>query len=262
MAAGTNGKEIDTWEDEGGAESDGTSRMSFLEHLEELRKRLVYSLYALLVGCGISFFFAQRLTTYLQKYLTAMGGKLIYTEFTGGFMFYFKVGALAGIILSAPAMFWQLWMFVAPGLYQKEKKIVIPFVVAASTLFGSGVAFAHFVAIPSMLKFFSSFENDYIRQMVNANDAFSFYVLMVLAFGVVFQMPILVYFLARFGIVTAKWMWKNFRYAVLIIFIVAAIATPSADPVNQTIFAAPMIVLYLISIVVAWMFQKKTTDAG
>jgi len=98
--------------------------------------------------------------------------------------------------------------------------------------------------------------------MVNADDAFSFYVLMVLAFGVGFQMPILVYFLARFGIVTARWMWKNFRYAVLVIFIVAAIATPSADPVNQTIFAAPMIVLYLISIVVAWVFQKKTKDAA
>jgi sec-independent protein translocase protein TatC len=245
------------WDDD--AESgDGTSRMSFLEHLEELRKRLVYSLYALLIACGVSFFFAERLTEYLQRYLTAMGGKLIYTEFTGGFMFYFKVGALAGIILSAPAMFWQLWMFVAPGLYQKEKKIVIPFVLSASTLFGSGVAFAHYVAIPSMLKFFASFQSEFIDMRPNAAEAFSFYVLMVLAFGLVFQMPILVFFLARFGIVTAKFMWKNFRYAILIIFVVAAVATPTADPVNQTIFAAPMIVLYLISIGVAWLFQKKT----
>jgi sec-independent protein translocase protein TatC len=255
VASGTN--DDDSWDEDDAAASDGNSRMSFLEHLEELRKRLVYSLYALLVGCAISFFFATKLTTYLQKYLTAMGGKLIYTDFTGGFMFYFKVGALAGIILAAPAIFWQFWMFVAPGLYQKEKRIAIPFVLSASTLFGSGVAFCHFVALPSMLKFFNQFENEYIRQMVNADDAFSFYVLMVLAFGIVFQMPILVYFLARFGIVTARWMWKNFRYAVLVIFIIAAIATPSADPVNQTIFAAPMIVLYLISIVVAWAFQKK-----
>jgi len=250
-------KELDTWEDDGGAEADGTSRMSFLEHLEELRKRLVYSLYALLVGCGISFFFAVRLTHYLESYLTAQGGKLIYTELTGGFMFYFKVGALAGVILAAPAIFWQFWMFVAPGLYQKEKRIAIPFVLSVSTLFGSGVAFAHKVAIPSMLKFFGSFENQWIDMRPNASDAFDFYVLMVFAFGIVFQMPILVYFLARFGIVTARWMWKNFRYAILIIFIIAAIATPTADPVNQTIFAAPMIILYLISIVVAWVFQKK-----
>ena len=233
--------------------------MSFLEHLEELRKRLVYSLYALLVGCGISFFFAVKLTRYLQGYLTSQGGRLIYTELTGGFMFYFKVGALAGVMLAAPAMFWQLWMFVAPGLYQKEKKIVVPFVLSATTLFASGVAFAHMVAIPSMLKFFGSFENQYIDMRPNASDAFDFYILMVFAFGIVFQMPILVYFLARFGVVTAGWMWKNFRYAILVIFIIAAVATPTSDPVNQTIFAAPMIILYLLSIGVAWMFQKKKT---
>lgn len=247
----------ESWDEDDASASDGTARMSFLEHLEELRKRLVYALYALLAGCGISFFFAVRLTHYLQRYLTAQGGQLIYTEFTGGFMFYFKVGALAGVMLAAPAMFWQLWMFVAPGLYQKEKKIVIPFVLSATTLFASGVAFAHMVAIPSMLKFFASFESQYIQMRPNASDSFNFYILMVFAFGLVFQMPILVFFLARFGVVTARLMWKNFRYAILVIFIIAAVATPSADPVNQTIFAAPMIVLYLISIGVAWMFQKK-----
>lgn len=243
--------------DESSEDTDGSSRMSFLEHLEELRKRIIYSVYAILGGCALSFFFATRLTNYLQKYLTQMGGKLIYTEFTGGFFFYFKVGALSGLILAIPVVLWQFWMFIAPGLYQKEKKVVFPFVLSASALFGSGVAFAHFVAIPSMLKFFSGFENDYIQMRVNAGEAFSFYVLMVLAFGLVFQMPILVYFLARFGIVTASFMWKHFRYAILIIFIIAAVATPSSDPVNQTIFAAPMIVLYLISIGVAKVFQKK-----
>lgn len=231
--------------------------MSFLEHLEELRKRIIYSVYAILGACALSFFFAQRLTNYLQQYLTQMGGKLIYTDFTGGFFFYFKVGALAGLILAIPVVLWQFWMFIAPGLYEKEKKVVLPFVVSASTLFGAGVSFAHFVAIPSMLKFFSSFENPYIDMRPNASDAFDFYVKMVLAFGLVFQMPILVFFLARFGIVTAGFLWKHFRYAILIIFIIAAIATPSADPVNQAIFAAPMIVLYLISIGVAWLFQKK-----
>lgn len=241
-------------------DTEGSSRMSFLDHLEELRKRIIYAVYAILACCALSFFFAQQLTTYLQKYLTSMGGKLIYTDFTGGFFFYFKVGALAGLILAMPVVLWQFWMFIAPGLYQKEKRVVVPFVFSASTLFGSGVAFAHFVAIPSMLKFFAQFENAYIDMRPNAADAFEFYVLMVLAFGLVFQMPILVYFLARFGIVTASFMWKHFRYAILIIFIIAAIATPSSDPVNQTIFAAPMIVLYLISIGVAKVFQKKKKD--
>ena len=101
--------------------------MSFLEHLEELRKRIIYAVYGILAGCAVAFFFAQKLTHYLQKYLTQMGGKLIYTEFTGGFFFYFKVGALMGLIIAMPVVLWQLWMFVAPGLYQREKKIVIPF---------------------------------------------------------------------------------------------------------------------------------------
>lgn len=238
-------------------ESGDGSRMSFLDHLEELRKRIIYAVYGILAGCAVAFFFAPQLTHYLQAYLTQKGGKLIYTEFTGGFFFYFKVGALMGLIIAMPVVLWQLWMFVAPGLYQREKKIVIPFVMSASTLFAAGVGFAHVVAIPSMLTFFAKFENQYIAMNVNAGEAFSFYVMMVLAFGIVFQMPILVFFLARFGIVTAGFMWRHFRYAILIIFIVAAIATPSADPVNQTIFAAPMIVLYLISIVVAWLVQKK-----
>jgi sec-independent protein translocase protein TatC len=247
--------EVDVDDAEG---TEGSSRMSFLEHLEELRKRILYSVYALLVGCGIAFFFAVDLTHYLQGYLTAMGGKLQYTELMGGFMFYFKVGAFAGLLLSAPVIFLQLWLFVAPGLYQRERRVVVPFVASSTALFASGVYFAHRFAIPSMLKFFASFENQFVDMRPNISSTFDFYVKMILAFGLVFQMPILVFFLARFGIVTARFMWKHFRYAVLIIFVVAAIATPSADPVNQAMFAAPMVVLYLISIVVAWVFQKRT----
>lgn len=232
--------------------------MSFLEHLEELRKRIIYSVYGILGGCGIAFFFAEPLTHYLERYLTSQfGGRLQYTELMGGFMFYFKVGAFSGLVLAMPVVLLQLWLFVAPGLYQRERKVVIPFVASASLLFGAGVAFAHFVAIPSMLVFFSKFQNAWVEMRPNISTAFDFYLQMVLAFGVVFQMPILVFFLARFGIVTAGFLWKHFRYAILIIFIIAAVATPSADPVNQAIFAAPMIVLYLISIGVAWMFQKK-----
>jgi len=236
---------------------EGTGRMTFLEHLEELRKRLLYAVYGVAAGCAVSFFFVERLTLYLEKYLTQFGGRLIFTEFTGGFMFYFMVGGVSGLILAAPVVFWQGWLFVAPGLYQREKKIVIPFVASSSLLFGSGVAFAHFVAIPSMLKFFSTFESPYVDMRINMSEAFDFYVKMVLAFGIVFQLPILIFFLARFGIVTAGFLWRNFKYAFLIIFIIAAIATPTSDPVNQTIFAAPMVVLYILSIGVAYVFQKK-----
>jgi sec-independent protein translocase protein TatC len=248
-----NDEEVDETSDE----SDGSSRMSFLDHLEELRKRIIYSVYGIIAGCCVSFWFAVPLTHYLERYLTAFGGKLIYTELTGGFMFYFKVGGTAGLLLATPVLLFQMWMFIAPGLYQKEKKVVLPFVLSASTLFALGVSFAHFVAVPSMLKFFASFSNEFVDMRPNISDAFDFYVKMVIAFGLVFQMPILVFFLARFGIVTAGFLWKHFRYAILIIFIIAAIATPTPDPVNQTIFAMPMILLYLLSILVAWMFQKK-----
>jgi len=231
--------------------------MSFLEHLEELRKRIIYSLYGVIAGCVVSFWFAVPLTHYLERYLTAFGGKLLYTQLTGGFMFYFKVGGLAGLLLATPVILMQIWLFVAPGLYQRERKVVFPFVASATILFAAGVSFAHFVAIPSMIKFFASFSNEYVDMRPNISDAFDFYVQMVFAFGIVFQMPILVFFLARFGIVTAGFLWKHFRYAILIIFIIAAIATPTPDPVNQTIFALPMLLLYLLSILVAWMFQKR-----
>lgn len=231
--------------------------MSFLEHLEELRKRIIYSVYGIIAGCAVAFFFAVPLTHYLERYLTAFGGRLIFTELMGGFMFFFKVGALSGLMLATPIVLWQLWMFVAPGLYARERRVVLPFVASSTLLFAAGVAFAHKVAIPSMLRFFASFESPYVDMRPNISDAFDFYVKMVLAFGIVFQMPILVFFLARFGIVTAGFLWKHFRYAILIIFVIAAIATPTSDPVNQTIFAAPMIILYLISILVAKVFQKR-----
>ncbi len=237
--------------------SEGSGRMSFLEHLEELRKRIIYSLYGVIGGCVLSFWFAVDLTHYLERYLTKFGGKLIYTELTGGFMFYFKVGALAGLLLATPVILYQLWLFVAPGLYEREKKVVFPFVASATTLFAAGVGFAHFVAIPSMLRFFASFSNEFVDMRPNISDAFDFYVKMVLAFGAVFQMPILVFFLARFGIVTAKMLAGAWRYAILIIFVIAAVATPTPDPVNQVVFALPMILLYGLSILVAWMFEKK-----
>jgi sec-independent protein translocase protein TatC len=241
-------------------ESDGTSRMSFLEHLEEFRKRILYSIYALVAGCAVSFFYAERMTLYLQRYITSYGGQLQYTEPMGGFMFYFKVGALSGLLLALPIIFLQLWFFIAPGLYAKEKKIAIPFVASSTVLFATGVWFAHKYAIPSMWTFFGDFESEFITFRPNISDAFSFYVKMILGMGIVFQMPVLVFVLARFGIVTAKFLLKQFRWAVLIIFVLAAVLTPTTDPVSQLMFAAPMTLLYVISIFVAWIFQKRKKD--
>ena len=235
------------------------SRMSFLEHLDELRRRIIYSLYAVLGCFGITFWFMDRLNTYMLRYFTQQAGipKLLATQLTEGFMFEFKVAMLAAAILAAPFVFMQLWLFVAPGLYAREKKVVIPFVLSATVLFSGGVWFAHVVAFPTMVKFFVGFMNEYLTIMPSLQLVFSFYVKMVLGLGLIFELPMLVFFLARFGIVTASFLLKHTKYAILIIFIIAAVVTPSPDPVNQCIFAAPMLVLYAISIGVAWMFGKK-----
>jgi sec-independent protein translocase protein TatC len=239
------------------------SKMSFLEHLEELRRRIIYSLYAVLGCFAITFWYMDAMNTYMLRYFTqtAAGGKvkLLATQLTDAFMFEFKLALLAAVVLAAPFVFMQLWLFVAPGLYAKEKKVVVPFVLSATVLFGGGVWFAHVVAFPSMVKFFVSFMNDYLTIMPSLQLVFSFYVKMILGLGLVFEMPMLVFFLARFGIVTAGFLLRKMKYAILIIFIIAALVTPSADPVNQTIFAAPMIVLYIVSIGVAWVFGKKKT---
>ena len=250
--------------------ADDRSRMSFLEHLDELRRRILYSLYVILACCLVTFYFWQQLYLYYINYFSAFGGHLVFTQPMAGFMFSMKLSALAAFVIAAPFVFSQVWLFVAPGLYAREKKVVVPFVFFASICFFAGAYFAHRIAFPSMWRFFASYEVVPVPQagataeggpglsyLPDLDITFAFYVKMLLGLGLVFQMPMLVFFLARFGIVTAKFMIKQFKYAVLAIVILAAVITPSGDPVNLTIFSAPMLGLYILSIGVAWMFGKK-----
>ena len=234
------------------------SRMSFLDHLDELRRRILYSLYAILICCALTFYYWDAMFVYLAQYFQSHGGTLIYNRPMGAFLFSLKVGALAGVLLSSPFVFSQLWLFVAPGLYAREKRVVIPFVFLASILFGGGAAFAHFVAFPAMWKFFASYDGmGSLQFFPTIDETFGFYVKTIVGLGLVFQMPILVFFLARFGVVTARFMIKQIRYAVLIITILAAVITPSADVVTLVVFAAPMLVLYVVSIGVAWLAARR-----
>jgi sec-independent protein translocase protein TatC len=245
----------------GAAEEAGDrSRMTFLEHLDELRKRLIWSAWALLASCAVTFLFWERMYLYAVGYFNAFGGQLIFNQPMAGFMFSLKLSALVGVILAAPFLFSQLWLFVAPGLYAREKRVAIPFVLSSSLLFGLGAWFAHEIAFPSMLRFFAGYEMGGIRYFPNLETIFGFYVKVVLGLGLIFQIPILVFFLSRFGMLTAGFMLRKFKYAVLIIFVVAAIITPTGDPVNLAVFAAPMLALYVFSIGVAWMFGKKRRD--
>jgi sec-independent protein translocase protein TatC len=247
-------------EAEEAAEADH-SRMSFLEHLDELRRRILYSVYAFGACFAVAFWFWDPMYGYLVRHFQAnTNTQLIYNQPMAGFMFSLKITALAALIVASPFIFSQLWLFVAPGLYAREKRVAIPFVFFSSLLFAAGAGFAHFIAFPMMWQFFASYQLYGVKFLPTLDLTLSFYIKIVLGLGLVFQMPILVFFLARFGMVTAGFLARKIKYAVLIIVIVAAVITPSADVVTQMVFAAPMFVLYLISIVVAWLFGKKKTS--
>ena len=234
-------------------------RMSFLDHLDELRKRLIASVYALLAGCFIAFFFVGRIQAFIFVPLhQGLGGEdFIYTRGFEPFMLMMKTGALAGLLIASPFIIWQLWLFIAPGLYANEKRFAIPFVFFSSVFFLLGAGFSHYVAFPWTWAFFKSWETDYVKFLPDIQEAFSIYVKMILAFGLIFQMPTLVFSLARMGLVTAGWLAKNTKYAVLVIFVVAAVISPGTDVVSQALMAGPMLGLYAFSILVAWIFAKK-----
>ena len=242
------------------ADDAGGGKMSFLEHLDELRRRIIYALIGVAVGFVISCFFIKNIFDFIMKPMQAMlppGQTLVYTEPSEAFSLYIKMAVIAGIFIASPMVMSQVWLFIAPGLYSHEKKFAIPFVLMSSFFFVLGAAFSHYVVFPMTWKFFASFATDYLTYMPRVEPAFSTYFKMLLAFGLVFQMPTVVLFLARMGLVTGRFLMKNFKYAILIIFIAAAIITPSGDMFNQSIMAGPMILLYLLSASLAAIFGKK-----
>ena len=241
---------------------DAGAKMSFLDHLDELRKRLIACLYGLVAGCAIGFFFVQRIQTFIwdplyQQLNAVNGAKFMYTEGFEPFMLTMKIGALAGLMISLPFIIWQLWLFIAPGLYSHEKKMAVPFVVFCWTFFLIGAAFSHYVAFPWTWKFFLGWETSYMEFRPAIGPTFGLYVKMLLGFGLIFQMPTIVFFLARMGVVTAGFLLRHTKYAVLVIFVIAAVISPGTDVVSQTLMAGPMLALYGLSILVAWGFAKK-----
>lgn len=239
---------------------DSGAKMSFLEHLDELRKRLIYIVYSLLAGCVIAYIFIGKIFDFIMRPMQQVLGPTAHLQFTSGaepFMLYVKIGFLVGIFLSAPLILWQVWKFIAPGLYTHEKKFAIPFVVMSTIFFTTGGLFAHYIAFPWTWTFFGSFANDYMIFVPKVDEAFSMYSRMILGFGLIFEMPTLVFVLARMGVISARVLLKYFKYAFLGIFIVAAVISPGTDMVSQIMMAAPMLVLYLLSILVAWIFQRR-----
>lgn len=235
-------------------------KMSFLEHLDELRTRIIRSLLAVLVGFVISFAFIERIFRFIMEPLQAVlpdGGKLIYTEPAEAFILYMKVAALVGLIIALPALLWQAWSFVAPGLYANEKRLAIPFVVSGTVFFVCGALFSHYVVFPAAWVFFAGFSTDYMEFTPRIAPVFSLYVRMGLGLGAVFQIPTVVMFLARIGLVTPGMLARNLKYALLGVFVVAALITPGADPLSQVLVAVPMMGLYILSIGIAWVFRRR-----
>jgi len=238
--------------------------MGFLDHLEELRKRLIRSCIAVAVGMGVAWFFIDRIADFVLAQIVRTlppGSELIYTNPADGFSFWFNLALIAGIGLAAPFVMYQVWGFIAPGLHAHEKKFVIPFVALTVAGTALGAAFSNYLLFPGMMKFFGTFSTAKVRMLPSINDTFDHYILMMLGMIAVFQMPTLVYFLAKFRLVTARFLVRNFKYAILIIFIAAALLTASPDWWNQTAFALPMVVLYLISIGIAWMVGPADDEA-
>jgi sec-independent protein translocase protein TatC len=241
-------------------DDDGAGKMSFLDHLDELRRRIIYAVSSLAVGFLVAFVFIDEIFNFIMRPLQQMlppGGTLVYTDPTEAFLLYIKIALIAGLILASPAIMLQLWLFIAPGLYAHEKKWAIPFVLMSTFFFVAGAAFSHYVVFPLTWSFFVSFTTDILTFMPRIESAFSLYLRLLLAFGVVFEMPTVVLFLARMGVVSARFLIRNVKYAILIMVIASAVITPDGGGVSLVAMTGPMILLYGLSIGLAWLFEKK-----
>ena len=235
-----------------------TIKMPFTSHLVELRKRLIISIIAIIVGFSISYSYSETLFKILARPLPP-NTTFTFIRLIEPFFTYMKVSLLTGIFLASPVLIYELLAFIAPGLHEKEKRWVWPIIVSSSVLFMGGVIFGYFLVLPFGYSYFISFSSDTIKPMLSMDEYFSFTTKFLLAFGIVFEMPLFILFLSLLGVVNAKMLSAYRKYALLGIFIIAAILTPTPDAFSQILMAAPMIVLYEVGIIVARVFGKKAT---
>jgi sec-independent protein translocase protein TatC len=239
-------------------------RMSFFEHLAELRTRLIHACGAIAIGAFIGVYIAKRVLEFVARPMMRalenahLDDHLIYTHPAGYLNQIITLGLYIGVVLASPYVFYQVWLFVAPGLYKNERKAIAGFIVPATLLFLTGIAFAYYVILPYLFKFLVNFQSDgSFRPMISVNEYFDLVIDVLLGVGLVFELPVLVFLLSIFGIVTPQFLWKNFRYAILIIAIVAAIITPTPDATTMLVFMAPMILLYAVGIGVSWVVVRR-----
>ncbi len=238
-------------------------KQPFTTHLEELRSRLIKAFIAVAIGFLISYGFKEEIFKILTHPLVkAMkpGDHLVYTNLPEAFFTFLKTAFIFGIMLASPVLIYQFWMFVAPGLYDREKRMVMPILLLSVFFFAGGALFGYFVVFPFGFRFFLSFGSDTIRPLPSMKEYLGFSSTLLLAFGLIFELPLVITFLARLGIVSVDWLKKVRKYAILVFFVAAAILTPP-DVVTQIMMAVPLMVLYEISIVGARLFGRKRGEA-
>ena len=252
-----------------GDDNEQMPAMGFLEHLEELRRRIIYSLIAVAVGFFACWGYAEKIYGIMQRPImealqrNGLSQKLVYLNPTEPFNMYLKVAFLAGLFVTSPFVLYQVWAFIAPGLYRNEKRYVTPFMFSTVLLFIAGGYFGYKLVYPQALEFLIGYGKQF-QPMITIGEYTDLFLVIIIGMGVIFELPILVFFLSLMGVVTAGWMWRNLRYSILVIFIIAAILTPTTDILNMCIFAAPMVALYVLSIGIAWIVhpaqRRKRAD--
>lgn len=237
-------------------------KMSFFDHLVDLRKRLINSAIAIGIGAMVGVSVAEKVIGFIARPMQEalrqrhLDDKLIYTSPAGMINIIITFGLYLGVVLAAPYVLYQIWLFIAPGLYKHERKAVSTFIFSSLFLFLAGISFGYFIMLPYVLNFLTSFSGPF-RPLISINEYFDFILIVLFGLGVIFELPVLIFFLALFGIVTPKFLWKNVRYAILIIAIVAAVVTPTPDATTMLIFMAPMVALYFLGIGVAYMVVRN-----
>jgi sec-independent protein translocase protein TatC len=245
-------------------DSDPGGRMSFFEHLVELRKRLIYAAVAIVIGTGFGLLLSKHFITFIVQPMhmalksAHLEDNLYYTSPAGYVSLVISLGLYLGIALAMPFVLYQIWLFVAPGLFKHERSAVAGFIISSMFLFLCGLAFGYFVMLPTTLKFLIGFANEGpIKPLISINEYFDLILIVLVGLGIIFELPVLIFILSLFGIVTPKFLLKNFRYAMLIITVLAAIATPTPDATTMLIFMAAMVLLYLLGVLVSYFVVRQ-----
>lgn len=244
-------------------------KMSFFDHLNELRKRIIYSAAAIVIGAFVGFAVAKKVLNFIAEPMTKalssahQNPQLIFTHPAGYLNQVLTLGLYLGVVLASPYVFYQIWLFIAPGLYKHERKAIAAFIAPSVLLFFTGIAFAYYVILPYLLKFLVTFQgNGPFQPLINMEEYFDLVLIVLVGVGAVFELPMIILVLSLFGIVTPKFLVKNFRYAVLVIAVVAAIITPTPDATTMLVFMGPMILLYVVGIAVSWFVLRSKQRAA